>query len=145
MNPKEFNNHDFTTVKATVGGIIYKEGKILLTKRSIPPEKGKWCIPGGHIDIGETALESTLRETKEETGLELKNPKFFGYYDEFLPEIYTHAILLIFYGSPEGKENHNDEVLEQRWFSEKDLNTINIAFGHKRILREFFRKNGQKI
>ena len=54
---REFNKINFPVVKATAGCIIIKNNKILLTKRSVKLENGKWCIPGGHIDIRETAEE----------------------------------------------------------------------------------------
>lgn len=38
--------------------------------------RGKWCIPGGSIDKNEDALEAVIRETKEETGIIISNPKF---------------------------------------------------------------------
>ncbi|MBU1652119.1 NUDIX hydrolase, partial [bacterium] len=45
-------------------------GELLLVKRADPPAKGEWCLPGGFIEVGETAHEGALRELKEETGLE---------------------------------------------------------------------------
>ncbi|TKJ40746.1 NUDIX hydrolase [candidate division LCP-89 bacterium B3_LCP] len=47
-------------------------GELLLTRRSEPPCVGQWCLPGGFIEMGETAQEAALREFKEETGLEGK-------------------------------------------------------------------------
>ncbi len=46
------------------------EGDLLLVRRSDPPSVGEWCLPGGFIEVGETAQEGALRELKEETGLE---------------------------------------------------------------------------
>lgn len=47
-----------------------EQGELLLTRRSEPPCVGEWCLPGGFIEMGETARVSALRELKEETGLE---------------------------------------------------------------------------
>ena len=47
------------------------EGRLLLTKRSVEPEKGMWCLPGGFIEMGESPVETVVREVFEETGLKV--------------------------------------------------------------------------
>lgn len=138
MNTEEFNNQPFKTVKATAGAIIQRDGKILLTKRNVNLGKGKWCLPGGHIDIGETALDAVKREVKEETGLDFVNVKFFKYYDEFFPEYKFHAVVLIFYGEAKGKEKLNEESSDSRWISEEDLDDFDFLFHQNKIIEEFF-------
>ncbi len=55
--------------------IIYdKEKGILLEKRT---DNGMWCVPGGALELGETLEEALRREVKEETSLEISNPKLF--------------------------------------------------------------------
>ncbi len=53
-----------------VGALVIESGKILLVKRKYPPSRGKWSIPGGHVELGESILETARRELKEETGVE---------------------------------------------------------------------------
>ncbi|BBG28170.1 NUDIX hydrolase [Sulfuracidifex tepidarius] len=52
-----------------VGGLIMKDGKVLLVKRGKPPNAGTWAIPGGKVEYGETLQEALKREITEETGL----------------------------------------------------------------------------
>ncbi len=52
-----------------VGSLIIENGKILLVKRGYPPSKGRWSIPGGHVEIGEGILDAARRELEEETGI----------------------------------------------------------------------------
>lgn len=52
-----------------VGAVIVKEGLVLLVKRGTEPAKGRWSIPGGLIDVGESLHEAVAREVLEETGL----------------------------------------------------------------------------
>lgn len=141
---KKYNVRPFETVIATTCAIIQKGNKILLTKRNIFPEKGKWCLPGGHIGIGETASKSLKREVKEETGLELKKAKFIKYYDEFLPKLKTSAILLVFTGEIKGKEKTNNEVIEMKWFTKDEINNLDIAFYHKNIIIELLNPSVRK-
>ena len=54
--------------------IVNGDGKILIGKRK-GSHSQKYSIPGGHLDIGETFEEGAIREIKEETDLDIKNPK----------------------------------------------------------------------
>lgn len=58
-------------IKAS-GILIVNAGKILLVRRSVDcDEPGTWCVPGGKIEDAETALDAAMRETREETGIEV--------------------------------------------------------------------------
>ena len=57
---------------AAVGAVVFKEGKILTIKRGQEPSKGKWSIPGGRIELGETAYEAAQREVREECSIEIE-------------------------------------------------------------------------
>jgi ADP-ribose pyrophosphatase YjhB (NUDIX family) len=59
----------FTDPKVGVGTLVVDEGKILLVRRRMMPEAGKWSIPAGFIDRGEDPAAVAVRETLEETGL----------------------------------------------------------------------------
>ena len=62
---------------ATIGAnaVIMHEGKILLTKRE---DFEVWCLPGGHVDAGESMAQAAIREAKEETGLDVELTKLIG-------------------------------------------------------------------
>lgn len=56
-------------------GIVYSEEKgLLLEKRT---DTGEWCTPGGAIELGESLEDALKREIKEETNLDIVNPKLF--------------------------------------------------------------------
>ena len=52
-----------------VGGVIFKDGDVLLVKRGQPPAMGQWSLPGGLIEAGETINQALHREIFEETGV----------------------------------------------------------------------------
>jgi ADP-ribose pyrophosphatase YjhB (NUDIX family) len=56
-----------------------KREKVLLTRRA---DNGKWCLPSGHMEPGESALEACVRETKEETGLDVRVTRLVGIYTD---------------------------------------------------------------
>lgn len=52
-----------------VGAVIVDQGRALLVRRGTEPAKGRWSIPGGLIELGETLHQAVVREVEEETGL----------------------------------------------------------------------------
>ena len=64
-----------------VAGVIVRDGEILLVRRGVEPSKGKWSIPGGSVEWGETLVEALKREVCEETGLEIQVQALAGVYD----------------------------------------------------------------
>jgi 8-oxo-dGTP diphosphatase len=55
-----------------VGAVIVDQGRALLIRRGQEPLKGKWSIPGGMLELGESLLEGVVREVREETGLTIE-------------------------------------------------------------------------
>ena len=126
-------------VKTTVAAILSSPDKtrLLLTRRGIDPYKGHWCLPGGHIDPYEPALNAALREVKEETGLDV-SLRFYTYCDEIIPEYSIHAVVLVFEGIAAGKTTAQpDEVEEIMWFSPAEIQDLPIAFLHRDILHAY--------
>ncbi|MBF0226526.1 MAG: NUDIX domain-containing protein [Desulfobacterales bacterium] len=56
-------------IPATCSVVINANEEVLLVKRSVPPQKGLWCLPGGFMELGESPEKCALRELKEETGI----------------------------------------------------------------------------
>ena len=52
-----------------VGAVVVDQGRVLLVQRGREPMKGKWSLPGGMLELGESLTEGVLREIREETGL----------------------------------------------------------------------------
>jgi ADP-ribose pyrophosphatase len=52
-----------------VGALLLSGGRVLLVRRSNQPGRGKWSVPGGHLELGEGIYEAAVRELMEETGI----------------------------------------------------------------------------
>ncbi|TMM59257.1 NUDIX domain-containing protein [Maribacter algarum] len=71
---------EYPTVKVDVRGFVLNEkDEVLMAKESVD---GKWTIPGGWADIGDTPSEAVLKEIKEETGFDAKIVRLLAIYDK---------------------------------------------------------------
>ena len=122
--------------KVTVCAIIKKDGKILLTKRAVEPYRRYWCLPGGHVEYGETVENAVKREVYEEVGIKVK-PKFLGYFDEIIKRLKWHRVVMVFSSKTRKEPKISKEVLEAKWFSKGEIKKMRLAFRHKEILKKF--------
>jgi 8-oxo-dGTP diphosphatase len=57
--------------KVAVGVAVFRDGELLLVRRSMEPGRGRWALPGGYVDAGEDPRAAAARETREEAGVEV--------------------------------------------------------------------------
>ena len=87
----------FTDPKVGVGVLVIENGKLLLVRRIMNPEKGKWSIPAGFLDRGEDPQVTAVREALEETGLEVGIDSLAGVY--YNPPTQGGASIFILYNA----------------------------------------------
>jgi ADP-ribose pyrophosphatase YjhB (NUDIX family) len=68
----------YFNVAAAVAGLIFVEGKLLLTRRAYEPCKGMLDLPGGFVDRGETGEAALAREIREELNLDIEDVEYYG-------------------------------------------------------------------
>ncbi|MDP1884372.1 MAG: NUDIX domain-containing protein [Candidatus Moranbacteria bacterium] len=73
---------------------VIKEGKVLFGKRKNSPGAGTWCLPGGHLEFGESWEEGARREIFEETGLGVENIRLWTVTNEVFPEEREHYVMV---------------------------------------------------
>ncbi len=129
-----------------VGAVVLSEGKILLEKRKNEPGKGKWSIPGGLVDLGESPEQAVIREVKEETCLEVEAPRHIDIVsDVSLDEngkIKYHFVIidyLVAVKRGEVKAASDADALKWVPFSEVE------AYDLTRSFRAFFKRNRQSL
>ncbi|MGY6029568.1 NUDIX hydrolase [Phytobacter sp. AG2a] len=94
LNP--ISESGYATPKTDVRAFIIRDGKLLMVKEA---DEGKWSLPGGWADVGDTPSAAVCREVLEETGLEVKATKLLGVWDRNLhghPPLPWHVYKLIF-------------------------------------------------
>ena len=114
--------------------VLDANGRLLLTKRA---DNGKWCLPGGHLESGETVSESIVREVKEETGLDVEILRITGVYSN------PHRVLVYDDGNRAhvvalnfevrilgGSLTVSDETTAFGWYSATDLAVLNVVDSH---------------
>lgn len=70
----------FTDPKVGVGVLVTQNGQILLVRRVMNPERGKWSMPAGFVDAGEDPAAVAVRETWEETNLHVEIERLVDVY-----------------------------------------------------------------
>ena len=126
-----------------VGTVPYLGDQVLLCKRAIEPRYGKWTLPAGFMELGETMAQGAARETVEEAGAEVEMGAFFSAMS--IPRVgQVHVFYLARLLHDRFDPGH--ESLEARLFTEGDLPWDELAFTTVReTLKRFFadRRLGQ--
>ncbi|MES1937566.1 NUDIX hydrolase [Salinisphaera hydrothermalis C27AD] len=64
-----------------VGTIVERDGRILMCRRAIEPRRHFWTLPAGFLELGETSADGAARETLEEAGVTVREPRLFNMID----------------------------------------------------------------
>ncbi len=122
-------------VKSGATVAIIKDGKILLTKRS---DFEVWCLPGGHVDEGESVAEAAIREAREEVGLEVELTRFVGVYSRLGGDSSVHLNLFAAKQIGGTLTPQPEEVLEIRYFSPDELPEL-MFWWHRQQIKDAFK------
>lgn len=111
-------------VELTCLCMIYKDDMILLQNRVKKDWKG-YTLPGGHIEPGESFVDAVTREMKEETGLDIYNPKLCGI-KQFPIDGGRYMVLLYKTDEFEGELVSSEEG-QMEWVCRKDFDKVNTV------------------
>ncbi|MDI9330892.1 MAG: NUDIX hydrolase [Alphaproteobacteria bacterium] len=116
-----------------VGTIPVWEDKVLLCKRNIEPRLGKWTLPAGFMELGETVAEGAARETREEAGAVFEMQELFS-----IMNVVRVGQVHFFYRAQlsHTRFDPGNETQEARLFAEHEVPWDEIAF---RTVRETLR------
>jgi len=91
-----------------VGAVIVEAGKVVLVKRRYEPLAGRWSLPGGTLEVGETLETGVAREMREETGLDVEVGPVIEVFDRIILDadrrVRYHFVLVDYVCWPVGGE-----------------------------------------
>ncbi|MCP3922248.1 MAG: NUDIX domain-containing protein [Desulfobacterales bacterium] len=117
--------------------VINEKDEVLLVKRSVEPQIGMWCLPGGFIELGETPYEAGLRELKEETGLSGKIDTLLGVSTHSNEQYYSVLITGFLIKQFSGSMNAGDDASDVSFFSKNKM--PKIAFStHESFINTYY-------
>jgi ADP-ribose pyrophosphatase YjhB (NUDIX family) len=104
---------------------VTDEGHVLLIRRGLEPGRGLWAQPGGFLEVDETVTEGAVRETLEETGLDVVTGEIVGLYARLEAAVIVLAYEARIVG---GEPRTGPEALEVRAFAPEDIPWPEVAF-----------------
>lgn len=144
MSPPEQADKPFWP-RAAASAAVFRDGKVLLVQRAQGASQGRWSLPGGKIEPGETAAAAAAREVREETTIEAS---LIGLLD--LHEVINratdgaltaHYLLAVFYGSANaGEPVGQSDAAIARFVLLDDLDQYALTDSAARLIREGYRR-----
>jgi len=129
--------------EATVGALVFNnKGEVLLLRTH--KWTGKYALPGGHIEFGETMIDAVKREVKEETNLDIYDIKFFEATDCITPENYykkkKHFIFLDFIAKTDfNSVKLNDEAESFIWAKPKKALSLPLEPYTEELIKKYIK------
>ncbi len=129
-----------------VGAVIVRDGMILLGKRRNEPGKGKWSIPGGLVELGESVEQTVIREVKEETGLDVEKPDHIDVVDKIdineNGKVRYHFVIIDYFVKLKGGSlKASGDAAGLKWVALEEVEKHELT----PTFRIFFQKNRMKL
>lgn len=123
----------FPNPRVAVGVLVEKDDKVLLVRRAVDPERGRWTLPAGFVDAGEDPIQAGERECLEETGLQVKITTLLEVLAEQAHPRGAHIIIFYQGNIIDGQIEPGDDVDAVNFFLRENLPPLAFS-STKRIL-----------
>jgi 8-oxo-dGTP diphosphatase len=131
----------FIDPKVAAVVFIEQDRRVLLVRRAMNPERGKWALPAGYIDDGEDPREAAIREVSEETGLAIEITHLIGVQSG--PDLHGASIVIIYAGRVlAGVAHPLDDADDVLWVTAGDP-LPDLAFESTRRMLEMWKTRQQ--
>ncbi len=137
----------YKRIALTVDGIVSRGAgnkmEILLIRRGKAPFKGKWALPGGFVEYGETVESAVIREVKEETGFDTRILKLVGVYSDPKRDPRKHTASVVYaLKITGGVLLGGDDASDARFFPVSAMPSL--AFDHAKVIADFLLSENRK-
>jgi len=122
--------------------LVNKDGKILTMRRggTAPSRPGFWDLPGGDLDFGEDLKAGIIRETKEETGLDINSPTLLDVFSAFNDRNELWVTICYFSKVENIEVKLSFEHDAFKWISPKEFQRLKVSPKNERFVRTFISK-----
>jgi 8-oxo-dGTP diphosphatase len=123
-----------------IGVVVWHDDRVLLVRRSKPPRRGRWSLPGGAQQLGETVAEAARREVREEVDLEVELGEIIATVDliERDPDqrVRYHYTLIDFTAEAASPVlRPGSDAADARWFELAEIETLGLWSETVRIIK----------
>ena len=124
------------TPSVTADCVVFaRDSRLLLVRRGHAPFKGRYALPGGFVEIGETVENAALRELKEETGIDGKIIRLIGVYSDPKRDPRGHTVSTAFLVKARStKAQGGDDAMAAEFV--EGWRHLKLAFDHDRIVAD---------
>ena len=124
--------------------VIIKENTVLLVKRAHPPSQGRWSIPGGVIELGESVNEAARREILEECGIKIKIIRILNIGDNIIRDeeglVQFHYVLIFLLANyVSGRIHPGSDAAEILWGTYEELNSLDMHPLARKTVQQAFK------
>jgi len=129
-----------------VGGVLVRQGRVLLIRRGKEPLYGRWVVPGGTVELGEPLDEALVRELREETGLEVEPLELITVFDRIQRDggrvLYHYVIVDYLCRWISGEARAASDALEVAWAAPSELDRFDLPTKALEVVQDAFRRRG---
>ncbi|MBI1845411.1 MAG: NUDIX hydrolase [Candidatus Rokubacteria bacterium] len=131
-----------------VGAVVLHEGRVLLVRRGGQPSMGKWTLPGGLVELGETTAEAARREIAEECGLDIRLGGVAGVVDRVVRDaeghVRYHYVLVDYVAYADtDRVTAGSDAAEARWADVGEIDGLDVTEGLLDMIRRALALGGE--
>lgn len=135
-------------ISVAIGAIVVDGDQILLVQRGHPPQTGRWTIPGGRVEVGESLAAAVRREMREECGIEVEAEAPAIMLDRIIRDadgaLLAHYLIIDFWATPIGDPHPvvtaASDALAAGWFTMEEIRALPTTTNLLDYLEEAFRR-----
>ncbi len=131
-----------------VGAVIINNDQVVLVRRGAEPFLGRWAIPGGVVELGESLCQAAAREAREETGLEVEAGEVVEVVESIIPGTGPNAgrarfhfiIIDILCRLKSGELRAGGDALDARWVKLDQLEELQVTEPGGKVIAKAFER-----